>query len=41
MYEKDGISKDDVVRIVDRFPNQGKYSVFHVLSELFTFLQLL
>lgn len=23
MYEKDGISKDDVVRIVDRFPNQA------------------
>lgn len=23
MYEKDGIPKDDVVRIVDEFPNQG------------------
>lgn len=24
MYEKDGISRKDVVSIVDKFPNQGK-----------------
>ncbi|XP_059456256.1 ribulose bisphosphate carboxylase/oxygenase activase 1, chloroplastic-like [Corylus avellana] len=23
MYEKDGISRDDVIRIVDKFPNQA------------------
>lgn len=24
MYEKDGISRKDVISIVDKFPNQGK-----------------
>lgn len=27
MYEKDGISRKDVVSIVDKFPNQGIFSV--------------
>lgn len=27
MYKKDDISIDDVVRIVDKFPNQGNYSL--------------
>lgn len=28
MYEKDGISRDEVERIVDTFPNQGTYLCF-------------
>lgn len=32
MYEKDGISKDEVVSIVNSFPNQGNAPMFASLK---------
>lgn len=30
MYEKDGISRKDVVNIVDQFPNQGNIHLLYL-----------
>lgn len=37
MYEKDGISKEEVVSVVNTFPNQGIHYLWEYLSYLFSF----
>lgn len=35
MYAKDGISKDEVISLVDTFPNQGISALVYVLEVVF------
>lgn len=38
MYEKDGISRDEVEKIVDTFPNQGTYLYVMLVQTSFIYL---
>lgn len=41
MYEKDGISRDEVEKIVDTFPNQGTYLYVVGPERFYLFVMLL